>query len=115
MASFNDILASVEYPDLSTGDASNSEQVKYTVDALGAQKTILDRNGTLHTYEFDALGRFVSDTASLTNTSNPNNVNLDIVKRTVGYDTITPQVYRAAVAGTSIATLKLVVSKTCCI
>jgi RHS repeat-associated protein len=57
----NDVLAAVQYPDKSTGNPSSSQQVSYTVDALGETKTATDRNGSVHTFSYDVLGRETSD------------------------------------------------------
>jgi RHS repeat-associated protein len=57
----NDMLASVQYPDLSTGNPSSSYQESYTVNALGDTKTFTDRAGNVHTYTLDILGRVTKD------------------------------------------------------
>src|SRR5262249_14835912 len=57
----NDILKSMQYPDKTTGNPSSSQQETYTVNALGEQTTKTDRNGNVHTYSFDVLGRITSD------------------------------------------------------
>jgi RHS repeat-associated protein len=57
----NDILASVQYPDPSSGSPSSSYQATYTVNALGDVLTYTDRAGNVHTYSFDVLGRQTSD------------------------------------------------------
>src|SRR5262249_9110333 len=57
----NDVLKELRYPDKSTGAASSSEKEVYAVNALGQQKTKTDRNGNVHTYSFDKLGRLTSD------------------------------------------------------
>ncbi len=57
----NDILAEVRHPDKSTGDPSTSEKDVYTVNALGQIKTAEDRNGNVHTYSFDVVGRMTAD------------------------------------------------------
>jgi hypothetical protein len=57
----NDILAATKYPDPSTGEPSTSQQETYTMNALGQQKTNTDRNGNVHTYTFDVLGRMTAD------------------------------------------------------
>jgi RHS repeat-associated protein len=57
----NDFLAAVQYPDPSTGNPSSSQQESYTVNALGEQKTFTDRNGSVHTYSRDVLGRLTAD------------------------------------------------------
>jgi RHS repeat-associated protein len=57
----NDILANVQYPDLSTGNPSSSYEESYTVNALGDTKTYTDRAGNVHTYTLDILGRVTKD------------------------------------------------------
>jgi RHS repeat-associated protein len=57
----NDCLAAVEYPNKSTGDPSSSEKETYTVNALDDVKTYTDRNGSVHTYGYDVVGRFTTD------------------------------------------------------
>src|SRR5262249_30599002 len=60
----NDILAATQFPDPSTGNPSSSQQESYTVNALGQQITMTDRNGNVHSYMLDLLGRLTSDTVS---------------------------------------------------
>ncbi|MCI0463316.1 MAG: hypothetical protein L0Z62_40735, partial [Gemmataceae bacterium] len=57
----NDLLAEVRHPDKSTGLPSTSEKDVSTVNALGQTRTVTDRNGNVHTYTYDVLGRVVSD------------------------------------------------------
>jgi RHS repeat-associated protein len=59
----NDLVGKIKYPDLSTGSASTSaaNDETYTYNALGQQKTYLDRDGSTHAYSYDVLGRLVSD------------------------------------------------------
>jgi RHS repeat-associated protein len=57
----NDVLAATEYPDPSTGNPSTSQEVTYTVNALGQDLTLTDRDGNVHTYTYDVLGRQTSD------------------------------------------------------
>ncbi len=57
----NDVLSAVQYPDPATGQASSLYQESYTVNALGQNKTYTDRNGTVHTYAYDVLGRQTAD------------------------------------------------------
>jgi hypothetical protein len=40
----NDILSAIQYPDPSTGNPSSSQQVSYTVNALGQNLTMTDRD-----------------------------------------------------------------------
>jgi RHS repeat-associated protein len=58
----NDILSATQFPDPSTGNPSSSQQESYTVNALSQQITMTDRNGNVHTYTLDLLGRQTSDT-----------------------------------------------------
>jgi RHS repeat-associated protein len=60
----NDILSATQFPDPSTGNPSSSQQESYTVNALGQQITITDRNGNVHSYTLDLLGRQTSDTVT---------------------------------------------------
>jgi RHS repeat-associated protein len=57
----NDVLGALQYPDPTTGNPSSSQQESYTVNALGERKTKTDRNGNVHTYTIDVLGRQVAD------------------------------------------------------
>jgi RHS repeat-associated protein len=57
----NDILSAVQYPDPTTGNPSSSQQESFTVNALGQQITMTDRNGNVHTYTLDLLGRMTAD------------------------------------------------------
>ncbi len=57
----NDLLVNTKWPDKSTGAASTSEKETYTVNALGERITAQDRNGNVHTYSFDVVGRQTSD------------------------------------------------------
>ena len=61
--SSNDLLATVEKPDPTTGSASTSpsNQTSYSYDALGEATTETDPTGTTHTYSYDVLGRQTSD------------------------------------------------------
>jgi RHS repeat-associated protein len=56
-----DVVGAVRWPSPTTGAASASEQEGTTVNALGEQVTSTDRNGTVHAYAYDVLGRLVSD------------------------------------------------------
>jgi RHS repeat-associated protein len=57
----NDILAAVEHPDPTTGNPSTSQEDKYTTNALGQVTSMTDRNGNVHQYTYDILGRLTSD------------------------------------------------------
>jgi YD repeat-containing protein len=60
----NDMLASMQYPNKTTGNPSSSEQETYTVNALGQRIGFTDRNGNVHSYSFDVLGRPTSDSVT---------------------------------------------------
>src|SRR5207244_9552055 len=57
----NDLLAALKYPDKNTGEPSEAEKETFTVNALGQSKTRTDRNGTMHTYGYDVVGRPTAD------------------------------------------------------
>ncbi|HEV2292459.1 MAG TPA: RHS repeat-associated core domain-containing protein [Tepidisphaeraceae bacterium] len=57
----NDVLTAVQYPDKSSGSASASEQETFALNALGERKYFMDRNGSVHGYTYDVLGRLTSD------------------------------------------------------
>ena len=57
----NDWLTGLRYPDPSTGAASASQEDRYTLNALGDRLSASDRNGTVHSYGYDVLGRRISD------------------------------------------------------
>jgi len=57
----NDLLAEMRYPDKSSGDPSSTEDEDYTYNALGERVTKEDRNGNIHTYSFDVVGRLTTD------------------------------------------------------
>jgi RHS repeat-associated protein len=58
----NDLVGVVEHPDKTTGNASTSQEDVFTYNALGQVLTFTDRNGNVHTYTYDVLGRETSDT-----------------------------------------------------
>jgi RHS repeat-associated protein len=57
----NDILKEMRYPDPSSGNASTTEKDAYTYNQLGQRLTFTDRNGNVHTYSYDVLGRITMD------------------------------------------------------
>ena len=57
----NDVKAVTEWPDPTTGAASTTLKDTLTVDAVGDTATATDRNGTVHTYTYDVLGRPTAD------------------------------------------------------
>lgn len=60
----NDVLIAVRYPDKSTGLASVGEEEKFETNALGQTTEKTDRNGNVHTFTYDVLGRLTSDTVT---------------------------------------------------
>jgi RHS repeat-associated protein len=79
----NDLLSAIQYPDKTTGNPSSSSQESFTVNALGDTKTYSDRNGNLHTYSFDVLGRLTTDAITTLGTG----VDGTIRRIEVAYDT----------------------------
>lgn len=59
----NDLIAKVEYPDKTTGQASTaaSNDQSFAYDFLGDKTSFTDQNGTTHAYLFDVLGRLTAD------------------------------------------------------
>jgi YD repeat-containing protein len=57
----NDILSAVQHPDPTTGNPSASQQDSQLVNALGQVIQATDRNGNVHNYTYDVLGRLTSD------------------------------------------------------
>jgi RHS repeat-associated protein len=57
----NDILSAIQHPDPSTGQPSSSQQDTYLVNALGQVVQYTDRNGNVHQYSYDVLGRLTAD------------------------------------------------------
>ena len=57
----NDMLAAIYYPNTSTGNPDSSHPEGYTENALGQTLTMADRNGNVHTYSYDVLGRPTAD------------------------------------------------------
>jgi RHS repeat-associated protein len=60
----NDVLKEMQYPDPSSGSASTSEKDGFTYNQLGQILTKTDRNGNVHSYSYDILGRQISDAIS---------------------------------------------------
>src|SRR6185312_12558563 len=59
----NDVIAKVEYPDKSTGNASTSasNDVSYGYNLQAEVTSMTDQNGTTHSYLHDVLGRLTAD------------------------------------------------------
>ncbi len=51
----------MQHPDPTTGNPSSSQQDSYLVNALGEVVQSTDRNGNVHQYSYDVLGRLTSD------------------------------------------------------
>jgi YD repeat-containing protein len=79
----NDLLVAVQHPDKSTGQPSASEQDTDTVNALGETKTATDRNGTVHSYSYDVLGRLTADAVTTLGAG----IDGSIRRLQIGYDT----------------------------
>lgn len=79
----NDIVGTVKYPDPSTGSSSSSEQKTLTFNQIGEVQTATDRNGNVHTYYRDVLGRPTSDTV----TTLGSGVDGSVRRIEVGYNT----------------------------
>ena len=60
----NDVLSETRHPDKSTGSASSSEKETIGQNTLGELVTATDRNGTVHNYAYNVLGRLTSDKAT---------------------------------------------------
>ncbi|WP_162668091.1 polymorphic toxin-type HINT domain-containing protein [Gemmata massiliana] len=60
----NDVVRLTQWADPTTGAPSSSQQQAVTLDALGEVLTTTDRNGSVHTFTYDVLGRVVSDTVT---------------------------------------------------
>ncbi|MCW5777310.1 MAG: RHS repeat-associated core domain-containing protein, partial [Phycisphaeraceae bacterium] len=59
------LVASVQYPDESTGEPGGSDYtVSYSYNAQGELRSFTDQNGTRHVYERDTAGRVLTDTAA---------------------------------------------------
>ena len=59
--SSRDLLYQVQYPDPTTGLPNSSLTDTYTYNEQGQVKTYKDRDGTVHTYSYDVLGRQTAD------------------------------------------------------
>ena len=58
----NDILSAVQHPDPTTGNPSSvAAGVATLVNALGEMMQSTDRNGNVHQYSYDVLGRITAD------------------------------------------------------
>jgi YD repeat-containing protein len=57
----NDLLAAVQHPDPATGQPGSAQQDSYQVNALGQVTQSTGRNGNVHQYGYDVLGRLTAD------------------------------------------------------
>ncbi len=78
----NDILSAVQHPDPTTGKPSASQQDSYLVNALGDVIQYSDRNGNVHQYSYDVLGRLTADAVTTLGTG----VDGTVRRITYGYD-----------------------------
>jgi RHS repeat-associated protein len=62
----NDLLATLQYPDATTGNPSTSasNEESYTYNALGDETSLTQPTGTVHSNSYDVLGRPTSDTVT---------------------------------------------------
>jgi YD repeat-containing protein len=65
----NDLLSALQYPDPTTGNPSSAQQVTYTANALGEKLTMTDRDGNVHSYSYDVLGRQTADAVTTLGTA----------------------------------------------
>jgi YD repeat-containing protein len=81
----NDILATLEYPDPTTGNASTSltNQENYQYDTQGDLSAFTDLNGTTHVYGYDWLDRTTSDSVAAFGSG----VNGSVLQLATAYDT----------------------------
>jgi RHS repeat-associated protein len=57
----NDLLAAKQHPDATTGTPSSSQQDPFQVNTLGQVTMASDRNGNVHQFGYDVLGRVIRD------------------------------------------------------
>ena len=79
----NDLVKEVRYPDSSTGASSSADKDVITSNALGQKLTVSDRNGNVHTYTYDVLGRQATDAVTTLGSGVDGTVRLT----TTAYDT----------------------------
>jgi RHS repeat-associated protein len=105
----NDVLATLQYPDPTTGDPSTSltNQENYQYNTQGDLSAFTDANGTTHVYGYDGLDRTTSDSVAALGMG----VNGAVLQLANAYDTAdrpylytslsAPNVYATAGAGTA--------------
>ena len=85
----NDLLREIVHPDKTTGAASSTRAgTAASYNALGERITTTDRNGNVHTYSFDVLGRPTADAVTTLGTG----VDGAVRRLETAYDTAGPAV-----------------------
>jgi RHS repeat-associated protein len=79
----NDCLATIRHPDPNSGDPSSTLKETVPVNALNESKTFTDRNGSVHTYSYDVVGRLTADAVTTLATG----VDGAVRRLTTAYDT----------------------------
>ena len=84
----NDLLATIEYPDKTTGQPSTSASNEQTFgyNFLGDETSMTDQNGTTHAYSYDVLSRLTLDSATVA-TGNPQHVDQSVLSLKFSFDT----------------------------
>ncbi len=81
----NDLLASVQYPDKTSGNpgTNSSDKQTFTYNTIDQKLTFTDQNGTVHTYSYDLLGRRIADAV----TTLGSGVDGSVRRQTINFDT----------------------------
>src|SRR5262249_932191 len=61
----NDLLRAVYYPNATTGAPDSTLADSYKYNALGQVTSFTDRNGTVHQFSYDTLGRQTADAVTV--------------------------------------------------
>ena len=98
----NDLIATVEYPDKSTGNAStaaaNDQSFGYNWQA--DKTSFTDQNGTTHTYTYDVLDRLTLDSAAVAS-GDPQGVDTTVQSLGYSFDTAGRAYQQTSYAGLS--------------
>jgi RHS repeat-associated protein len=98
--------SNIIYPDSPDTNSSGTDQRKIVYDRLGRTATESDQRGTVHTYNFDSSGRFLSDAITIAGTG----VDTSILRINYSYDDLSrpTQVtsYNAASGGSAVNDVK---------
>ncbi|MCY2999550.1 MAG: PEP-CTERM sorting domain-containing protein [Planctomycetota bacterium] len=78
----NEWQIGIRYPDPITGQATALQQDSYRLNAQGSRISMTNRNGTVHSYGYDPLGRRVSDAVTTLGTG----VDGSVRRIDVGFD-----------------------------